>query len=106
MGFATLLEEWHEPTVPVLCSDSSSALHVVKKRGPGRMEHIALRMLALQEWCELKRLRFERLHTDENESDRLTKPMSYDRLVKLSLKIGLSGGIYDIEKDLSRSAER
>jgi hypothetical protein len=94
LGFATLLEEWHEPTVPVLYSDSSSALHVVKKRGPGKMKHIALRMLALQEWCAAKRLRFEKVHTDENESDLLTKPMTQERLVKLAKKIGLKGDIY------------
>jgi hypothetical protein len=94
LGFATLLEEWHEPTVPVLCSDSSSALHVVKKRGPGKMKHIALRMLALQEWCAAKRLRFEKVHTDDNESDLLTKPMTQERLVKLAKKIGLKGDIY------------
>ena len=97
LGFATLLEEWQEPTVPVLRSNGNSALHVVKKRGPGRMKHIALRMLALQVWCEQKRLRFEKVHTDESESDLLTKPMSHDRLVKLSLKIGLSGEIYNNE---------
>ena len=48
LRFATVLQEWGEPVVPVLYSDSSRALHVVKKRGPGRMKHIALRMLALQ----------------------------------------------------------
>ena len=46
LGFAAVLEEWGETTVPVLYSDSSSAL-CVDKRGPGRMKHIALRMLAL-----------------------------------------------------------
>ena len=37
LGFATVLEELGEPTVPVLYMDSSSALHIFKKRGPGRM---------------------------------------------------------------------
>ena len=68
----------------------------MKKRGPGRMKHIALRMLALQEWCEDRRLRFEKVHTDENESDLLTKPMTHERLIRLASKIGLCGGIYDI----------
>merc|ERR1712194_820395 len=36
MGFATMLKEWNEIAIPKLYSDSSSALHIVKKRGPGR----------------------------------------------------------------------
>lgn len=92
LGMATLLSEWREPTVPTLCSDSSSALHIVKKRGFGRMKHVELRFLALQQWCEAKRLKISKIPTEENESDMLTKAMTKDRMVKLSLKIGRRGG--------------
>ena len=54
LGLATLLHEWDEPTIPIIHSGSSSALHIVKKRGPGRMKHIELRCLALQQWREEK----------------------------------------------------
>ena len=83
----------------MLYSDSSSALHVVKKRGPGRMKHIALRIVALQEWCANKRLKFAKVHTDENESDLLTKPMTKERMIKLATKLGLSGGPCEIHDD-------
>ena len=38
LGFTTMLSEWGEKTVPTLYSDSSSALHVVKKRRTGEDE--------------------------------------------------------------------
>ena len=94
LGFATMLGEWREQVVPTLYSDSSSALHVVKKRGPGRMKHIELRCLALQQWREEKRLLFGKVGTDENVSDMLTKPMPKERLIKLASMVGLRGGPY------------
>ena len=56
------------------------------------MKHIALRMLALQEWCANKRLKFAQVHTDENESDMSTKPMTKERMIELATKLGLSVG--------------
>ena len=92
LGLASLISEWHENVTPVLASDSSSALHIVKKRGPGKMKHIEIRFLALQQWREQKRLEFEKVHTDDNEADMLTKPMSQEKLVKFSRSVGLVGG--------------
>ncbi|CAK0832561.1 unnamed protein product, partial [Prorocentrum cordatum] len=57
-------------------SDSSSALHMTKKGGPGNMERIEIRLLVLQQRLEQKRLEFEKIHTDDNETDMLTKPMT------------------------------
>ena len=59
------------------------------------MKHIALRLLALQEWYANKRLMFAKVHTDGNESDMLTKPMTKERMIKLAPKLGLTGGPYD-----------
>ena len=63
------------------------------------MKHIALRTLALQEWCANKGLRLAKAHTDENESDMLTKPMTRERMSKLAPKVGLRGGPCSIHDD-------
>ena len=102
LGFAAMLGEWHEQVVRTLYSDSSSSLHIVKKRGPGKMKHIELRCLALQQWREAKRLTFAKVSTEENPSDMLTKAMTHDRLVKLALKAGLRGGPY-LEKEVPKN---
>jgi len=94
LGFSQLLREWGEPAVPVMCSDSSSALAVVRKRGPGRMKHVELRCLAIQQWREEKKLVLRKVVTTENASDLLTKPMTYEQLVKFGHMLCLRGGIY------------
>ena len=52
LGASQLLREWQYETVPLLQTDSQSALAVCKRRGPGRMKHIELKMLAVQEWLK------------------------------------------------------
>ncbi|CAK0808138.1 unnamed protein product [Prorocentrum cordatum] len=42
--------EWMEKTVPLVISDSSSALHIAKERGPGKVDHVGVRFLELQQW--------------------------------------------------------
>ena len=66
-------------------------------------KHIALRMLALQEWCANNRLKFAQVRTDENESDMLTKPVTKERMIKLATKLGLSGGPYEIHDNERRA---
>ena len=94
LGFATMLSAWGEETVPKLTSDSSSALHVLKRRGPGRMKHIEIRFLALQQWREQKRLSFDKIATEDNCADVLTKAMTREQLHKFSLEVGLRGNCY------------
>ena len=48
LGAVQLLREGQYKTVPLLQTDSQSALAICKRRGPGRMKHIELKMLAVQ----------------------------------------------------------
>ena len=45
---STTLQKWQCKTVPLLCTDSQSALAVCKRKGPGRMKHVELKMLTVQ----------------------------------------------------------
>ena len=92
LGFASMLAEWHEICVPTLHSDSQSALHVVKRRGPGRMKHMEIRTLALQDWRQSHRLQVAKVPTEDNPSDILTKVMPQERLARLGAAVGLVGG--------------
>ena len=84
--------------MPVLLSDSSSALAVARRRGPGKMKHVEIRMLALQQWRAEGRLRFAKVNTEVNPSDLLTKPMTREKLVRFSSMIGLHGGPYCVTR--------
>ena len=52
LGAAKLLQEWQCKTVPLLWTDSQSALAVCKRRGPGRRKHVELKMLAVHQWSK------------------------------------------------------
>ena len=54
-------------------SDSSSARQLCKKRGPGRVRHLDLRTLFVQDLVENKQLRVGPISGDCNPSDVLTK---------------------------------
>ena len=69
LGAAQLLKEWQCETVPLLWTDSQSALAVCRRRGPGRMKHIELKMLAVQEWLKTGRLRVRKISTHDNPAN-------------------------------------
>ena len=70
-------------------SDSSSARQLCKKRGPGRVRHLDLRMLFVQDLVENKQLRVGSISGDRNPADVLTKILGETGLRKHFSVIGL-----------------
>ena len=95
LGLRSLLLEVGVRTAVVIKTDSSSAKAVANRRGPGRMKHIQLRMLAVQGWVKDKLLLLSKVSSEENLSDLLTKAMSEQRHYLLARKLGLRGGPFD-----------
>lgn len=56
-----------------LYGDSSSAIHAVQRRGPGKMRHIELRELWLQSEIRQGNVQMHKIGTKENSADILTK---------------------------------
>ena len=94
LGAAQLLREWQYKTVPLLQTDSQSALAVCKRRGPGRMKHIELKMLAVQEWLKTGRLRIRKVSTHDNPADLMTKAMNREKLIKFGRALNLRGAFF------------
>ena len=69
LGAAQLLKEWQCETAPLLWTDSQSALAVCRCRRPGRMKHIELKVLAVQEWLKTGRLRVRKISTHDIPAD-------------------------------------
>ena len=63
-------------------SDSSSARQLCKKRGPGRVRHLDLRTLFVQDLVENKRLRVGPISGDRNSADVLTKILGETGILK------------------------
>ena len=102
LGASQLLREWQYETVPLLQTDSQSALAVCKRRAPGRMKHIELKMLAVQEWLKTGRLRIHKVSTHDNPADLMTKAMNREKLIKSGRALNLRGAFFT---DLSQSAQ-
>ena len=75
---------------PTLYTDSSSALALCGRRGPGRVKHLDIRILALQTWNRENRLSLAKLPTADNRADILTKPMTRETLQRHAENLGLT----------------
>ena len=95
LGVRSLLLEMGLPAVVQVRTDSSSAKAVANRRGLGKMKHIQLRLLAVQQRVADKLLTIGKVSTDVNLSDLLTKAMNMDRHYRLSYDIGLRGRAFE-----------
>ena len=100
LGLKSLLDELGFNLPVKLFTDSSSAKAVAARRGPGKMKHIELRMLALQDWVRDRMLFIYKVATEVNPSDLLTKPMTEERTRMLSRMIGLHAQEATVLNDL------
>ena len=74
---------------PLIHSDSSSALALTRKQGQGRLKHVEVRLLALQDWQAEGRIRLQKVATEWNLADVLTKWVARQILATLLPLIGL-----------------
>ena len=87
---ANLCEEIGLTPRVVVHSDSKSALDWLHKKGVGRLKHIELRQMWIQEAVMQKRLSMEFIQGADNIADLLTKTLSGPRLRALAQRAGMS----------------
>ena len=68
----------------ILCCDSQSAIHLAKNT-----KHIQTRYDWVREVVEEKLVALEKVHTDQNGSELLTKILSKSKIEACRLKVGL-----------------
>ena len=78
-------------------------LKKLTRRAPGRMKHVELKMLAVQEWLKTGRPRVRKVSTHDNPADLMTKAMSREKLIKFGRALNLRGSLFT---DLSRPAQQ
>ena len=72
-------------SLPVLLTDSSAAKGMALRRGLGKVRHIELCELWLQEQAAKGRVKIVKVTGDENISDSLTKAAVRERIVQTML---------------------
>ena len=89
LGLQSHLADWNLPAELVLHTDSSSAKAVATRRGVGKStRHIQTRLLWLQERVAEKHLRVQKVPTEENPADVLTKALPEARMKTLCEAVG------------------
>ena len=88
----SVLFELGVPVSPVAeaCTVSSAAKSFVSRRGLGKMRHMELRYLWVQEMVKDGRMKVRRVNGEEKPADYLTKPKSLSEMTPM---IGKAGGV-------------
>ena len=73
LGLLQLCEDWGLKLKGRVCVDSSAALGVVKRKGNGKLRHIKVGMLWVQEKRESGELKYDKVKGSENPADLMTK---------------------------------
>ena len=73
LGMQSLLRDMGWEAEVVIWSDSSTAKGVAARRGLGKMRHVELRYLWVQEAVKRGRVRLEKVRGTDNPADHLTK---------------------------------
>jgi len=81
-----------------LYSDTSAGLATVSRRGFGRLRHLDIKQLWLQEEVRLGRLRVHHTSSENNVSDLLTKPLSSQTFAHLKQVLGLRAPLIEGEQ--------
>ena len=89
MFVVNLLEEIGISTVLELCTDSSSGLMTLCRRGPGRMRHLRTKELWLQEEIRQGNVRIQKIASLENYADLFTKLLGGKEFRRQAMRLGL-----------------
>ena len=84
IGAIQMASEWGEDYEGEVMVDSSAALGAVKRRGNGKMRHVRVGMLWVQERAEREELKYGKVAGESNPADLMTKYQPKPVCTKLS----------------------
>ena len=73
IGLIQLMQDWGIELEGVVLVDSSAALGVVKRKGCGKLRHIRVGLLWIQEKEESCEIAYKKVHGEQNPADLMTK---------------------------------
>ena len=90
LGVQALLEDWGFDVEITIKSDATAAIGIVKRQGLGRVRHLAVADLWVQQKAQLGQLKFEKHPGKENPADMMTKGVDRGTQEELQKKIGMA----------------
>ena len=90
LGIESLANDMgYDVKVAVVWTDSNTARSLASRRGLGKMRHMELRYLWVQEMVKEGRLKVKRVKGEDNPADHLTKPKNF---VEMAPGVAAAGG--------------
>ena len=91
IGILQLLEDWGVKREARVYVDSSAAIGITQRRGNGKLRHVKVGMLWIQEKVENGELNITKVLGTENPADAMTKHLPGRKIQALMQKIGQEG---------------
>ena len=89
LGCIAMWREWGEERRGVVLADSSAALAISQRKGSGKLRHINIGLLWVQERRERQELNFYKVKGEKNPADLLTKYLAAERAKQHEEALGL-----------------
>ena len=90
IGLRQLSHEWGQPVIGRVFVDSTAALAITKRKGCGKLRHINVGLLWVQEKKAQDIIDFNKVEGKGNPADMMTKYIGPATLVELSKLLGYS----------------
>ena len=84
-----IMKEFNIDCDLVVKSDAVAAIGIVKRQGLGRVRHLAVGDLWVQQRSKRGEVKYEKLHGKANTSDMLTKAVERDIILKHMATLGM-----------------
>ena len=108
LGVAALLQDWGDSKGITILADSNAALGVVRRKGAGRLRHVKVGMLWIQDLREEESVAFKKVEGVKNPADLMTKhnpPRTIEEHC-WRLKLRPEAGRSSLASKLSRGVKR
>ena len=80
MGMRSAMRDWGVDSSGVVYADSSAALAIANRKGAGKLRHINISCLWIQEKQDLHQLEMRKVLGTENPADLMTKYFARDKI--------------------------
>ena len=88
-GVASLLKDFGMEVEQALCADATAAIGIVRRAGLGKVRHLAVGDLWIQEKVGNKALGVRKIGTKENMADLMTKNLPHEQIVQHLSSMGM-----------------
>ena len=88
MGIQAMLRDWGCNTAATLYADSSAALAIAKRKGAGKLRHINVSALWIQDVQDREGAEYTKILGTDNPADLMTKYLARDKIDKHMSTIG------------------